>query len=450
MESDDWGKSGSGRPVAGLVESRDQVVDEPDRAPLFGVEDGFHNLPAVHPTGTMLYLEEAGSKDDGKPKEATRIMPPAGVGRSSYSWARVAVWFVACASFFCGSCAVQAWYVFSSMDSQSRNQGWLTNLPYMLPRSVASFDFLVKWYGIQRGWFSFVEAFINLGGAAIMMGMNIFLFAWVFFSMLRHRDRDPKKSIDEALAEETVVPLRGLFPVLRVFVFWGLYSLSTYVGSSVGWGRWYDVFVGSGRLTAAVADRWDHTRPSVLFLVERAYFPDYGDALYQGERVGGRLADAGEFSWVDTFRMMRGQVRVDVRPAVGLCLVAAGVVSCVVLAYVLRGGSAEGFVDAVFGVCSLSAVLLAVGLIGQTFLVHAVGQVRWLSAVLLVGAGVVGVAFVLPAQLLSYWTCVHRRKAHFEWLAGYELVVTIVVATFFLLVGLYGDNALIDPSNPLI
>lgn len=222
------------------------------------------------------------------------------------------------------------------------------------------------------------------------------------------------------------------------------------MGSSVGWGRWYDVFVGSGRLTAAVADRWDHTRPSVLFLVERAYFPDYGDALYQRERVGGRLADAGEFSWVDTFRMMRGQVRVDVRPAVGLCLVAAGVVSCVVLAYVLRGGSAEGFVDAVFGVCSLSAVLLAVGLIGQTFLVHAVGQVRWLSAVLLVGAGVVGVAFVLPAQLLSYWTCVHRRKAHFEWLAGYELVVTIVVATVFLLVGLYGDNALIDPSNPLI
>lgn len=422
--------------AADIVES--SGVEEPS---FTGVEDGFHNSFILHPTGYLLSGEEAGKDDTGHSRLCWEMLPPAGVGRSSYSWVRVAVWFVACVSFFCGSCAVQAWYVFSSMDSQSRNQGWLTNLPYMLPRSVASFDFLVKWYGIQRGWFSFVEAFINLGGMGVVFYMLFAVSLSVHLCSRRHGERSA--AYDGRTG-------KVLFPVLRVFVFWGLYSLSTYVGSSVGWGRWYEVFVGSGRLTAAVADRWDHTRPSVLFLVERAYFPDYGDALYQGERVGGRLADAGEFSWVDTFRMMRGQVRVDVRPAVGLCLVAAGVVSCVVLAYVLRGGSAEGFVDAVFGVCSLSAVLLAVGLIGQTFLVHAVGQVRWLSAVLLVGAGVVGVAFVLPAQLLSYWTCVHRRKAHFEWLAGYELVVTIVVATVFLLVGLYGDNALIDPSNPLI
>lgn len=393
-----------------------------------GVDDGYPSLSLL-PTGAMLFTEAKHTNNEGEPVQSTKTMPDAKEGRSSYSWGRVWVWTVVYAVGFCVSTFLEAWYIRQSMDSRSRGQSWLFNFIYILPDSLVP-QSVKNWYwNLQDntivGAFDYI--FISFGLMSIIL-----MSFWVSISGYRAWKKDPTA---------VIVSGKILYPVLRFSSIVVLFAFSVLVGYGLGWNWWYDSYIRPGVLTGPIADRWDYSRPAPLNLARwQGHIPGQPCVGVAGSKE----CSPDRYTWYDTWDSLHNRVPVNIVPTVVICVIAVVCLLAIHMYLIRSKGNPDAYWKPAFVSSSVLFGILAVGLLGQALFAHSIAAngVLFDGFVLLMIAALGIIGFRM--QLATYWTCVKRRKAHFEWLAGYEIVVVAVAIIICALLLVFGENVTLE------
>lgn len=393
-----------------------------------GVDDGYPSLSLL-PTGAMLFTEAKHTNNEGEPVQSTKTMPDAKEGRSSYSWGRVWVWTVVYAVGFCVSTFLEAWYIRQSMDSRSRGQSWLFNFIYILPDSLVP-QSVKNWYwNLQDntivGAFDYI--FISFGLMSIIL-----MSFWVSISGYRAWKKDPTA---------VIVSGKILYPVLRFSSIVVLFAFSVLVGYGLGWNWWYDSYIRPGVLTGPIADRWDYSRPAPLNLARwQGHIPGQPCVGVAGSKE----CSPDRYTWYDTWDSLHNRVPVNIVPTVVICVIAVVCLLAIHMYLIRSKGNPDAYWKPAFVSSSVLFGILAVGLLGQALFAHSIAAngVLFDGFVLLMIAALGIISFRM--QLATYWTCVKRRKAHFEWLAGYEIVVVAVAIIICALLLVFGENVTLE------
>ena len=393
-----------------------------------GVDDGYPSLSLL-PTGAMLFTEAKHTNKEVEPVQSTKTMPDAKEGRSSYSWGRVWVWTVVYAVGFCVSTFLEAWYIRQSMDSRSRGQSWLFNFIYILPDSLVP-QSVKNWYwNLQDntivGAFDYI--FISFGLMSIIL-----MSFWVSISGYRAWKKDPTA---------VIVSGKILYPVLRFSSIVVLFAFSVLVGYGLGWNWWYDSYIRPGVLTGPIADRWDYSRPAPLNLARwQGHIPGQPCVGVAGSKE----CSPDRYTWYDTWDSLHNRVPVNIVPTVVICVIAVVCLLAIHMYLIRSKGNPDAYWKPAFVSSSVLFGILAVGLLGQALFAHSIAAngVLFDGFVLLMIAALGIIGFRM--QLATYWTCVKRRKAHFEWLAGYEIVVVAVAIIICALLLVFGENVTLE------
>ena len=393
-----------------------------------GVDDGYPSLSLL-PTGAMLFTEAKHTNNEGEPVQSTKTMPDAKEGRSSYSWRRVWVWTVVYAVGFCVSTFLEAWYIRQSMDSRSRGQSWLFNFIYILPDSLVP-QSVKNWYwNLQDntivGAFDYI--FISFGLMSIVL-----MSFWVSISSYRAWKKDPTA---------VIVSGKILYPVLHFSSIVVLFAFSVLVGYGLGWNWWYDSYIRPGVLTGPVADRWDYSRPAPLNLARwQGHIPGQPCVGVAGSKE----CSPDRYTWYGTWDDLHNRVPANIVPTVVICVIAVVCLLAIHMYLIRSKGNPDAYWKPAFVSSSVLFGILAVGLLVQALFAHSIAAngVLFDGFVLLMIAALSIIGFRM--QLATYWTCVKRRKAHFEWLAGYEIVVVAVAIIICALLLVFGENVTLE------
>ena len=219
-----------------------------------------------------------------------------------------------------------------------------------------------------------------------------------------------------------------------------LFAFSVLVGYGLGWNWWYDSYIRPGVLTGPVAEQWDVVKPTPLRLARWQGSPP-GHVCAMGDKDCIR---GGWCTWYDTWDSLHNRVPVNIVPTVVICVIAVVCLLAIHMYLIRSKGNPDAYWKPAFVSSSVLFGILAVGLLGQALFAHSIAAngVLFDGFVLLMIAALSIIGFRM--QLATYWTCVKRRKAHFEWLAGYEIVVVAVAIIICALLLVFGENVTLE------